>query len=233
MAKSLLDDNGLEKSEVVANAVMNRQRGLSGGNSYAKELGFNPIEFLRRRLSVQKEAAWVDLCCGTGRALIQAAQACQENGLQSGVTLVGVDLIPMFDQIPSGLNILSLQQSSVTRWQAPQQFDLITCVHGLHYIGDKLGVIHKASRWLRKGGLFAAHLDYTNLRLRELTSARIRIGRDLHKAGFNYDSRRHLLTCYCPTERPLPYRYLGADDLAGPNCTGQPSVDSHYEELAR
>jgi hypothetical protein len=34
-------------------------------------------------------------------------------------------------------------------------------------------------------------------------------------------------------ERPgwvsLPYRYLGADDQAGPNYTGQPAVDSHYE----
>ena len=27
----------------------------------------------------------------------------------------------------------------------------------------------------------------------------------------------------------LPYRYLGADDRAGPNYTGQPAVDSYYE----
>jgi len=28
-----------------------------------------------------------------------------------------------------------------------------------------------------------------------------------------------------------PYRYLGADDRAGPNYTGQPAVDAHYEPL--
>lgn len=27
----------------------------------------------------------------------------------------------------------------------------------------------------------------------------------------------------------LPFRYLGADDGAGPNSTGQSVVDSHYE----
>ena len=29
----------------------------------------------------------------------------------------------------------------------------------------------------------------------------------------------------------LPYRYLGADDQAGPNYTGQPAVDSYYEVI--
>jgi hypothetical protein len=27
----------------------------------------------------------------------------------------------------------------------------------------------------------------------------------------------------------LPYRYLGAADSGGPNYTGQPAVDSHYQ----
>lgn len=27
----------------------------------------------------------------------------------------------------------------------------------------------------------------------------------------------------------MPYQYLGADDRAGPNHTGQPTVTSHYE----
>ena len=27
----------------------------------------------------------------------------------------------------------------------------------------------------------------------------------------------------------LPYRYLGTDDRAGPNYTGQPAVDLYYE----
>ncbi len=38
-------------------------------------------------------------------------------------------------------------------------FDLITCVHGLHYAGDKLAVLTRAVDWLTPGGLFAADLD--------------------------------------------------------------------------
>ena len=50
----LLDDKRLESSSVVANSMMNRQRRCLGGNSYQKELSFNPIEFLSARLSQQK-----------------------------------------------------------------------------------------------------------------------------------------------------------------------------------
>ncbi|GAB3891420.1 hypothetical protein GCM10029964_064560 [Kibdelosporangium lantanae] len=31
----------------------------------------------------------------------------------------------------------------------------------------------------------------------------------------------------------LPVQYLGADDQAGPNYTGQPAVNSYYGELNR
>ena len=31
----------------------------------------------------------------------------------------------------------------------------------------------------------------------------------------------------------MPYRYLGADDRAGPNYTGQPAVDSYSERVLR
>ena len=31
-----------------------------------------------------------------------------------------------------------------------------------------------------------------------------------------------------PVALSLPYRYLGADDRAGPNYTGQPAVVSYY-----
>jgi len=32
-----------------------------------------------------------------------------------------------------------------------------------------------------------------------------------------------------PSTITLPYGYLGADDQAGPNYTGQAAVDSYYE----
>src|SRR5579863_4801671 len=67
----LLGDDELERSAIVANCRMNRERDLAGSNGYDRELGFNPLDFLRGRAAQGRETAWLDLCCGTGRALIQ------------------------------------------------------------------------------------------------------------------------------------------------------------------
>lgn len=50
----------------------------------------------------------------------------------------------------------------------------------------------------------------------------------LRAAGFAYDARRHLVTAAGRLAADFPYRFLGADDTAGPNYTGQPAVVSHY-----
>lgn len=42
-------------------------------------------------------AGWLDLCCGTGRALVQAAHQLRRDGLADRITLVGVDLVDHFD----------------------------------------------------------------------------------------------------------------------------------------
>ncbi|MFI7525979.1 hypothetical protein [Nocardia salmonicida] len=70
----LLDNSTLEQSSVVANNAMNRGRGLSGVNSYTRELGFDPYEVLAERLRADPTArvTWVDVCCGSGRALLEA-----------------------------------------------------------------------------------------------------------------------------------------------------------------
>lgn len=47
--RPLIDDRALAGSSVVANNAMNRERGLSGPNSYARELGFDPVDRVRRR----------------------------------------------------------------------------------------------------------------------------------------------------------------------------------------
>jgi hypothetical protein len=70
----LKSDDELERSAVVANCRMNRERRLTGSNGYAKELGFNPVDFLRERFAQDRTVAWPDLCCGTGRALVEAAE---------------------------------------------------------------------------------------------------------------------------------------------------------------
>jgi hypothetical protein len=49
-----------------------RERQLAGVNSFARELGFDPLALLSSAITGQEPhaAGWLDLCCGTGRALI-------------------------------------------------------------------------------------------------------------------------------------------------------------------
>jgi SAM-dependent methyltransferase len=221
----LLDDDELERSAVVANCRMNRERNLRGSNGYVRDLGFDPLAFLKKRTAAGK-AAWLDLCCGTGRALIQAAEIIKVE--QRPIDLVGVDLVGRFDPAPPDLSRLRLVVASLSIWRPDRAFDLITCVHGLHYIGDKLGLIARAASWLTEDGLFVASLDLQNLKIGGGSFAR-RFASDLRRVGFLYDVRRRLVTCRGRKPVNLPYRYLGADDTAGRNYTGQPAVDSNYE----
>lgn len=234
MTGRLLDDDALHASAVVANNAMNRERQLAGVNSYTRELGFNPLDQLTARIGGQGQdtfsVGWLDLCCGAGRALLQAAAHLAAAGLSDRVTLVGVDLVDSFNRTPQSGPAPRLMCASVTDWLPPQRFDLITCVHGLHYIGDKLRVLTRAAAWLTDTGMFVADLDLTSIRLAQGQPAGRRLTTALRRAGFSYDPRRHRITRTGPAEIQLPYRYLGADDQAGPNYTGQPAVNSIYAE---
>ncbi|GAA1397771.1 class I SAM-dependent methyltransferase [Catellatospora coxensis] len=222
----LLDDEALERSSVVANNAMNRERGLDGVNSYARDLGLHPLDRLRPRLADHGAAAWLDLCCGQGRALAEAAGQAPD-----GLEIVGVDLVDHFDSRASALDGLTLVTASVAQWRPDRAFDLITCVHGLHYVGDKLGVLARALTWLSPGGTFAAHLDLASIQLADGTPATRLVRRLLREAGVAYDARRRVVTRTGPTVLDLPLEYAGADDQAGPNYTGQPAVDSYYRPL--
>ena len=127
----LLGDDQLERSAVVANYRMNRERDLLGSNGYDRELGLDPPDFLKGRAASDRTAAWLDLCCGTGKALIQASEAVHAGGLD--VEIVGVDLVGMFHLPPPGTTCLRLVEASLTSWEPDRVFDLITCVQGLHY----------------------------------------------------------------------------------------------------
>ena len=41
----------------------------------------------------QGRAYWLDLCCGSGKALIEAAQAIASVGASDHIQIVGIDLI--------------------------------------------------------------------------------------------------------------------------------------------
>lgn len=225
----LVGDDELERSAVVANCRMNRERDLVGPIGYDRELGFNPLDFLRGRAADGRESAWLDLCCGTGKALIQAAELVHAGGLS--IAIAGVDLVGMFHRLDPGLTCLRMVAASLTTWHPDRHFDLITCVHGLHYIGDKLGLISRAASWLVEDGLFVANLDLRNLKFADGKPAGRRVAADLRRAGVEYDRKRRRVIVRGRTLADLPCRYVGADDQAGPNYTGQPAVDSYYAPI--
>ncbi len=90
----LLNDDDLERSAVIANCRMNRERNLRGSNGHDRKLGFDPLAFLKETTTAKEAAAWLDLCCGTGRALSQAAEIVQAE--HPAIDSVGVDLVGMF-----------------------------------------------------------------------------------------------------------------------------------------
>jgi SAM-dependent methyltransferase len=227
----LLSERALERSAVVANCRMNRERSLVGSNGYAKELGFQPLEFLKERCVIANAAAWLDLCCGSGKALIEAARLVHAEGMAAKIEIVGVDLVGMFAVRDPYEPSVRLLEASLSTWSAERLFDLITCVHGLHYVGDKLGLIKRAASWLTSNGSLVANLDPTNLKLADGSGAGRKIMADLRRLGLHYDAKRRLVICRGKKIVELPYRYMGADDQAGPNYTGQPAVNSYYEAL--
>jgi SAM-dependent methyltransferase len=207
----MLDDVALERSSVVANNTMNRERGLTGPNSYTKDLGTDLVALL-------DGARWLDLCCGSGRALADARAL-----LGDRVRTVGLDLVDHF-----AVEGPEFVVGSLATWRPEGAFDLITCVHGLHYVGDKLGAISRAASWLAPGGRFTANLDVTDVRDEDGAPLGRKLTGALRAAGFTYDTRRRVVSCVGGRSPVLPFDYLGADDRAGPNYTGQPAVVSFY-----
>jgi len=213
----LLDDEALERSAVVANRDMNRERRLAG---YVRELGVDIAGMVRERLDRGAETVrWLDLCCGTGTALLECARLIGDERLR----ITGLDLVDSF--AGPGHPCVRLEVASVTAWTSDDRYDLVTCAHGLHYVGDKLGVLAKAASWLAEDGLLVANLDVASMR----TGLGRRLGTALRANGFEYDGRRRRITCRGRREVRLPVRYRGADDRVGPNYTGQPAVDSYYD----
>jgi len=208
---------------------MNRERGCRGGNSYVKELSFDPIEFLEARLRSREAIAWLDICCGAGTALIEAAGHFGSLGFGSRVSIVGIDLVNMFAGHGDFAG-LELVECSAMHWRPDREYDLITSVQGLHYIGDKLALLQIAASWLTRDGVFIANLDPSNLRFEDSSSGARTILANLRKHGFIFNSRKRLIRLNGKKEIELRYSYLGGDDKAGPNHTGQPAVTSYYSK---
>jgi hypothetical protein len=215
----LVSESELERSAVVANNTMNRERGLTGVNSYARELGVDLLAHLATR---HPAPSWLDLCSGEGRALREAARALPADAILTAVDLVG-PLVPR--PAPPTLEEVI---ASVSTWTPTRPYDVITCVHGLHYVGDQLGLLTRAASWLTRDGLLIAHFDPDSIRRADGSPAGRAAVSALRTAGFEYDTVRRLLTLRGARTVRLPFTYLGADPQAGPNYTGQPAVGSYY-----
>lgn len=177
---------------------MNRTRGCTGKNSYQKDLSFDLMDFLRQRLIGNESVEWLDLCCGEGRALIETAaffagQETREN-LPNNLRITRIDLAGMFRDYPAELIGLKFLELPIEDFEAARKFDLITCVHGLHYLGDKLSIIQKAASRLKEDGMLLANLELENLKLSEKKNSKRLFSDYLRKQGFEFDSRKRLLT---------------------------------------
>lgn len=210
-----LDDARLEQAAVVANSEMNRERRLP---AYRRELGFDPVEWLTDRPSPQR---WLDVGCGSGRALSEASRS-----LPGQCEITGLDLVGYFaEPFDTGVDLVT---GSVLTWAPNTAVDLITAVHVLHYVGDKLEALTRMASWLSPDGRLIASFDATSVRGVDGSPIGAPFITALRDNGFQYDAKRHRLTRTGPSIPRWELHYLGADAHAGPNYTGQDSVSSHY-----
>ncbi|MEC3953310.1 class I SAM-dependent methyltransferase [Nocardia sp. CDC153] len=200
----------------MANSAMNRDRRLP---AYRRELGFDPVAWLLARPGPQR---WLDIGCGSAHALFEAGDV-----LSGHARIVGVDLVDYFGG-PSRRGV-DLVTASVLDWHPDEPFDLITSVHALHYVGDKLTALSRMSSWLTADGRLTANFDASALRDRDGATLGRRLSTALRRNGFDYNARNHRITRIGVGRPVWEFRYLGADAHAGPNYTGQDAVGSHYE----
>ncbi len=207
---------------------MNLGRGFSGVNSYERDLRFSVTQFLAERVRERGEAVWYDACCGQGKALVEAGKqfAATEWGPQ--VQISGVDLVEMFT--PEAAPGVTLIAADVTAFTLDQPADLITCVHGLHYLGDKLGFLQKSYDMLAPGGLLIGHLDADNVRRAESgVSIWRQASRHAGKKGVTPTLRNHVLNLL-RSDATLDFgmTFQGATISEKPNYTGITVIDSWY-----
>jgi len=64
-----------------------------------------------------------------------------------------------------------------------RSFDLITCMHGLHYLGDKSALPARTASWLTATGRLIADVDLASIRLADGRPAGRRLTTRLRTAG--------------------------------------------------
>ena len=224
---TLLNENELIWSPVVANNRMNRERQASGINSYEQETDFRPEDWLQNRLQHQPNVRWLDICCGQGNALLQVADEMAQQQLQHRVQLVGLDLVNFFTPIPPNITCLQFVTGSIVSWVPSQTYDLITCIHGLHYVGDKLKVIAQLINQLNPNGLFIANFDLASVIVNQQPQSP-EVETWFRQNDIRYESDKKRIQAQGGQVTPFAGSYAGASDQAGKNYTGQEAVNAYY-----
>ncbi len=226
--KSLKD---LEFSPIVANNSMNRERKAVGVNSYEKDMDLNPIEFISQRLAQGEKVHWIDLCCGRANALIETASFFQDKKEAVHLTLTGIDLVNFFSDASPYQQTLQLHCQNLEDWKPASEYDLITIVHGLHYVGDKLKLIRKCVSSLKADGLFMAHLDLNNIQIEGASNSPTLLKKYFKEQQIDYNARKRLIKVEGRKVLGEDFRLIGVDDDVGANYTGQAAVNSIYERV--
>jgi SAM-dependent methyltransferase len=115
------------------------------------------------------------------------------------------------------------------KWIPMQTYDLISIVHGLHYVGDKLGLIMKAASALKPDGLFIGNLDVKNIQIEGCPNSEKVLKSFFKTQGIDYNSRTKMVKIVGQKRIEQSFVFCGANDKVGPNYTGQGVVDSIYE----
>lgn len=228
---NLKNDDELSWSSVVANNTMNRKRVASGVNSYEKDIKIN-IESYLKGIESKQEVRWIDLCCGEGNALLEVVNILKKEPNSSRYKLEGIDLVGYFN--PSVFeveNILEVSETNLSDWTTNFKYDLITIVHGLHYIGDKLKLIKYAASRLKSDGILLANLDIRDVEITNEVDSKKVIQEYFRKEGIDYNLRTKLMRIEGNKNMQQDFVYLGADDRVGANYTGQDVVKSYYKKI--
>lgn len=82
---------------------------------------------------------------------------------------------------------------------------------------------------LAEDGVFIANFDLASVIVEgDPTATYLR--KLFKQQAINYKARAKMIFCKGPQTLSYQLQYLGADDKAGPNYTGQPAVNSYYSK---
>jgi hypothetical protein len=143
------------------------------------------------------------------------------------ITTLGVDLIGQIAQVPNEYVVVG----DVSTFNPGYAVDIITCVHGLHYVADKLAILCHFYSLLAPEGQIVANLDLMNIivddqPIAKWTAFTKLIAEPKPTATF----KNHVLTLTKGSECSLTFglRFVGASISTEPNYSGITVVNSCY-----